>query len=149
MFATGGAVLALLLTALAAGVAEPSSFTAEPLRLSEAGARIVRAEATSCERSEQRPVCLQPRSFSSDEWAAAVGPSSVFQLQQQGFSPRGRAGFQPDPQAVHRAVRERQEALVTARVRVMRAPSMPVSGGYPADRPPVVTRPLRGPPARA
>lgn len=149
MLATGGAVLALVLATLAGGVAVPSTVTVGHLAPAEAGVHLARAEATSCEGSEQRPVCVQPRSFTSDEWATAVGSPSTFQLQ-QGFSPRGgRPGFQPDPQTVHRAVRERQEALVTAHTRVMRAPGMPISAGYQADRPPVVTRPLRGPPARA
>jgi hypothetical protein len=149
MRVTGGAVLALTLVALALSVAEPAGGDARHLRLPGMGASIARGAATSCEPSEQQPVCLRPWAQASETWAAAVGPSSPFQLHQQGFSPRGRVGFHPSPQAVQRAVRERLEALVTAREREMRAPTMPVSAGYASDRPPLVTRPLRGPPAHA
>jgi hypothetical protein len=149
MLVTGGAVLALTLVALAMGVAEPAGVGARHVRLQGTGASIARGAATSCAPSEQQPGCLRPWARASEAWAAAVGPSSPFQLHQQGFSPRGRAGFHPGPRAVHRAVRERLEALVTARERVMRAPTMPVSAGYASDRPTLVTRPLRGPPSHA
>jgi len=149
MFAAGGAVLALTLAALALGLVEPPSPTGTRLHPFQEGVHLVQGEARTCVPCEQRPVCLHPRALSSDEWAAPVGPSHGFVLHQQGFSPRVRVGFQADPQAVQRAVRERLDALVTARGRAMRAPTISVSAGYPSDRPPLVTRPLRGPPARA
>lgn len=145
MLLAGGAVLALTWAALA--LADPTSLGAERLRPSRAGVHLVQGEAASCEPTEQRPVCLHPRALASEEWGAAVGASSGLRLPQQGFSARGRAGFSLDSHAVHRAVRERLEALVIARARVMRAPTLPVAVGSPADRPPLVTRPPRGPPA--
>ena len=149
MFAAGGAVVALTLAVLAIGLAEPPAPTVRHPHGSRAGVQLVQGKANSWERSGQRSECLRLRSFTPDEWAGALGAPHGFQLYAQGFSPRARTGFQADPQAVHRAVRERLDALVTARVRVMRAPTISISAGYPSDRPPLVTRPLRGPPARA
>jgi hypothetical protein len=95
---------------------------------------------------EQKPLCQK------------AGPEGLVRLASLGESPNrplfrqpqpGRGRLPPVTQALPRAVRERQEALIATAAQVMRASQAPISGGYLADRPPLVTRPLRGPPARA
>ncbi|TQF17003.1 hypothetical protein FJV41_05525 [Myxococcus llanfairpwllgwyngyllgogerychwyrndrobwllllantysiliogogogochensis] len=61
-------------------------------------------------------------------------------------SARGRASFEPDLQALHRWGRERRHAVARVTLRERRSAAAPTSSGDIADRPSIVTRPLRGPP---
>lgn len=69
------------------------------------------------------------------------------------FSPpssaRGRTSFEPDLQALHRWGRERRHAVARVTLRERRSAAAPTSSGDIADRPSIVTRPLRGPPRGA
>ncbi|AGC48670.1 hypothetical protein MYSTI_07398 [Myxococcus stipitatus DSM 14675] len=61
---------------------------------------------------------------------------------------RGREStFAPDLQALHRWGRERRHAVTRATLLKRRAPAAPTSSGDIADRPSIVTCPLRGPPS--
>jgi hypothetical protein len=92
---------------------------------------------------------MPPRSAALLEWAAIAGAAPTVQLHQQGWAGRGRVRLQPDTQSVIRLIRERQDDIITAFTHRMRDASAPGSVSHSADRPPIVTRPLRGPPARA
>ncbi len=97
-------------------------------------------------QGEQKPLCQKAGAVDLVR-LASLGESSPRPLLRQPHPGRGR--FQPDTQALPRAVRERQEALIATAAQVMRSSQAPISAGYLADRPPLVTRPLRGPPALA
>lgn len=75
------------------------------------------------------------------------GDVSAEQLHRPLEPARGRTGFWPDLQALQRAVRARHDAIVAAMGQRMRGAALPVAEGHSADRPTIVTRPLRGPPA--
>jgi hypothetical protein len=92
---------------------------------------------------------MQPRQVVLGEWAAIAGASPTAQLHQPGVAARGRARFQADTGSQLRLVRERQDAIITALSQRMRDASEPGSTSHAADRPLIVTRPLRGPPERA
>jgi hypothetical protein len=145
--AVAGAFLALVLAALV-GLVDPPATGEAHARPHGGGARVVRGTASRCETSERKPVCVHPRVKGGSEWATVVRASSARASQPHLGSPRGRTGFQPDTQALHRAVRERLEALVTALAQEQRFSAMSGATGHGADRPTIVTRPLRGPPAR-
>jgi hypothetical protein len=92
---------------------------------------------------------MQPESATLDERDAIAGVAPNHSLPQQVLAARGRAKFQSHAQSVIRLVRERQDAIITAFSHRMRDASEPGADSHPADRPRIVTRPLRGPPARA
>lgn len=76
-----------------------------------------------------------------------TGDVSAAQLHRSLGPARGRTGFSPDLQALQRAVRARHDAIVTAMGQQLRWSALLVAEGHCADRPTIVTRPLRGPPA--
>lgn len=84
----------------------------------------------------------------SDTWAAVLGAPAASLPHPVLVSARGRGASQPAPLAVARWGRERQVPEDTAVARRVRYPVVPPSAMGIADRPPLVTRPLRGPPAR-
>lgn len=90
---------------------------------------------------------MQPRSAALFEQDALVGSAPSMPLPQQVLSARGRARFQPYTQSVLRLIRERQDAILTAFSHRLRDASVPGAASHTADRPLIVTRPLRGPPA--
>lgn len=147
VLAASGAVLGLVLAALALGLWVPGSL-AQHGRSQDVEARAVQASAPFLKAPSARPD-VEALTTAPGEWAAVLGVSPAFQSHAPLFSARGRTGFAPPPQAVHTAVRARQDALVSALVRVMRYSAAPVSAGFTADRPTIVTRPLRGPPSLA
>jgi hypothetical protein len=91
---------------------------------------------------------MQPTSLAPQEWAAIAGGSHTAQLHTQVAAGRGRARLLPDTQSLVRLIRQRQDAIITAWTHRMRDASEPGAASHTADRPLIVTRPLRGPPAR-
>ncbi len=91
---------------------------------------------------------MQLQGEAPHEWAAIASTSSTAQLHHQGVVGRGRTRFQPDTQTVHRLLRERQDAIITAQTHRMRDASEPGAASHAADRPLLITQPMRGPPAR-
>jgi hypothetical protein len=146
---SSAAVLALGLAAVTAGLAEPAAVrVARGYEPGECG-RVARGMARALGAPEQRQPCMQPRSAALFEGAAIAGAAPTGQLHQQGLAGRGRVRLQPDTQSVIRLIRERQDAIIMAFTHRMRDASVPGSVSHSADRPPIVTRPLRGPPADA
>jgi len=131
-FVSSAAVLALALAAAIAGLSGPSSVQA----------------ASGREFNEWRQPSMQLRGLTAHEWAAIAGAAPSVQLHHPGVLGRGRTRFQPDTQTVFRLLRERQDAIITALTRRMRDASEPGAASHTADRPLLVTQPLRGPPAR-
>jgi hypothetical protein len=91
---------------------------------------------------------MQLQGEAPHEWAAIASTSSTAQLHHQGVVGRGRTRFQPDTQTVHRLLRERQDAIITAQTHRMRDASEPGAASHAADRPLLITQPMRGPPVR-
>jgi hypothetical protein len=144
----GGAVLWLAL-AMVVGPAEP--VTELQARGHAAGDCSSAAHAASYMpgAATRGHPCSQCRPVVLHEHAAVVGASHSPQLHHQGMAPRGRTRFQPDVQALLRLIRERQDAIIVAVAHRLRDASQPGQASHVADRPLLVTRPLRGPPARA
>lgn len=99
--------------------------------------------------SSRPPTCLRFHGAGYDTWAAFDGGPSFCPAQPGWSAPRGRCalgGF-----ALPRWSRSpRQTSSDTAMARRVRYPVAPVSARSGlADQPPLVTRPLRGPPASA
>lgn len=94
----------------------------------------------------QQP-CMQPEAGAPQEWAALTSASPLVQLHAQLASSRGRARLLPDTQALVRLIQQRQNAIIIAWTHRMRDASGPGAASHTADRPLIVTRPLRGPPA--
>lgn len=144
--AASGALLGLVLAALALGLWAPDSLAQQGR---SHGERAHAVQAAPFLKAAPAKPDVKALTAAPGEWAAIVSAPHAFQPHAPLFSARGRTGFAPHPQqAVHTAVRERQDALVSALVRVMRYSAAPVAG-FTADRPPLVTRPLRGPPSLA
>lgn len=149
VLASSAVVLAVVLAAVTAGLEEPAAVrVAQGHEPGECG-RAARGVARALGAPEQRQQCMQPRVAALLEWAAIAGTAPTGQLHQQGWAGRGRVRLQPDTQSVIRLIRERQDAIITAFTHRMRDASVPGSVSHSADRPPIVTRPLRGPPAGA
>lgn len=142
------AVLALALATAIAGLAEPASAQAASGRGVSEWAGINQGEPLSAKTSERQQPSMQPRRTAPHEWAAIAGASPSVQLHHPGTVGRGRTKFQPGTQKVLRLLRERQDAIITALTRRMRDASEPGEASHTADRPLIVTQPLRGPPAR-
>jgi hypothetical protein len=115
--------------------------------LTDAEAPRVQGAAALFKTADFDPLPQQARA-AAGELAIGTGDVSSPHLHRPLTSVRGRAGFSPDLQAVQRAVRARQDAIVTAMGQRLRCVSVSASVGYVADRPTIVTRPLRGPPER-
>jgi hypothetical protein len=144
----GPALLALALATVVAGLAEPAAVLAAPgLESSQCG-KVTPGAVAGTGQLAQQP-CMQPRSAAPQEWAAITGSSPLVQLHTQVAAGRGRARLLPDTQSLVRLIRERQDAIITALAHRMRDASVPGAASHTADRPLIVTRPLRGPPARA
>lgn len=139
-----GLLLGLALTALLSG--EVTLARPERARVHGEQAQAPLPDGLVARTAEQKPLCQKAGSAALVR-LASLGESLPRPLLRQPHPGRGR--FQPDTQAVPRAVRERQEALIATAAQVMRCSQAPVSAGYLADRPPLVTRPPRGPPAPA
>lgn len=142
------AVLALALVTAIAALAEPASAQATYGRGFSEWAGIAQGEPLSTRASVRQQPYMQPRGAAPHEWAAIAGASPSVQLHHPGVVGRGRTRFQPDTQTVKRLLRERQDAIITAVTHRMREASEPGAASHTADRPLIVTRPLRGPPAR-
>lgn len=138
----------LALATVIGGLAEPATVqAAQGHELSEWG-RIAHGRPPAAVTSARQQPCMQPHGLAPYEWAAIAGASLTAQLYHSGMVGRGRTRFQPDTQTVLRLLRERQDAIITALTHRMRDASAPGAASHAADRPLIVTRPLRGPPAR-
>ncbi|XXF78050.1 hypothetical protein P2318_34145 [Myxococcaceae bacterium GXIMD 01537] len=156
----GGALLYVLLAACAALALTLAPREASPGapgvpasaahgRLTSEGPRTTQAASPARRGADPSPG-VRVWKASIGEWAALVAAAPTHQLHQSLGAARGRTGFPPpDLNVLHRAVRERQEALLLAVAHRMRFSAPPVCGSEVADRPSIVIRPLRGPPARA
>lgn len=142
----GPALLALVLAAGGAWLSEPP-----PTRVAYGH------EPARCERATQGTLpgtgllaqqpCVQPKAEAPQEWAALTSASPAVQLHAQLASSRGRTRLLPDAQSLVRLIRQRQDAIILAWTHRMRDASEPGAASHTADRPQIVTRPLRGPPA--
>jgi hypothetical protein len=143
----GPALLSLVLAAGAVGLSEPVAARASH-----------RSEATRCGKLTlgaqagpgtlaQQP-CMQPEAGAPQEWAAPSSASPTVQPHAQMAASRGRTRLLPDTQSLVRLIRQRQDAILIAWTHRMRDASEPGAASHTADRPLIVTRPLRGPPAR-
>ncbi|NVJ23196.1 MULTISPECIES: hypothetical protein [Myxococcus] len=134
-------------------------------------ATVLRAEAAECPTATERGFYLDTGATSVRQGAkSSKGPArrwgAQFHVTDLGgwdaglhvgsgpaFSPpssaRGRTPFAPDLQALHRWGRERRHAVARVTLRERRSAAAPTSSGDIADRPSIVTRPLRGPPRGA
>jgi hypothetical protein len=148
VLAASGAVLALALASVVIGLTEPASVSATPEQGYGQCSKAVHGAAHALGSTAPRS-CMQPRSAVLFERDALVGAAPSTVLPQQVLAARGRARFQADTQAVIRLIRERQDAIITAFSHRMRDASVPGAASHTADRPLIVTRPLRGPPARS
>ncbi|QSQ22423.1 hypothetical protein JY651_46145 [Pyxidicoccus parkwayensis] len=93
-----------------------------------------------------QPASVRFHGAGFDTWASCEGGPSLIPAQPSWGPVRGR--FPPSPFALPRWSRARREPSDTAISRRVRYPAASVSArGGLADQPPVVTRPLRGPPA--
>jgi hypothetical protein len=127
-----GAILALTLVTVCAGLSEaPQAF---------------RGGAPASQVREQQPN-LKPQSVALQERDVIVGSLASSPVPQQVLVARGRARLQAHAQSVLRLLRERQDAIIMAFSHRMRDASKPGATSHVADRPLIVTRPLRGPPA--
>ncbi|MBZ4423184.1 hypothetical protein [Myxococcus sp. RHSTA-1-4] len=146
-----GAVLALGLALWGGRLAEPepSFFLAGwPVQGVEAGPGDSGPRVLTG-RPMRQPSCARFHGVGFDTWAALGHAPSLLSARSGWCAARGRGGFSPDGFAVHRWSRARWEASATALERRVRHPVSPVSARSGlADQPPIVTRPLRGPPAR-
>ncbi len=145
--ASSAVILALALATAMAGLAEPASVQASHGPGFSKWGRIVKGAPLSAGTPARQQPCMQPHGAAPHEWAAIAGASPTGQLHHQGVVGRGRTRFQPDTQTVLRMLRERQDAIITALTHRMRDASEPGAASHIADRPLIVTRPLRGPPA--
>ncbi|MDY7226655.1 hypothetical protein [Hyalangium rubrum] len=142
------AVAALVLASLASGLEEGAKASRERERVSLADARFEQGAWGLGGSVELGQPLTQDRATSQGELSAGAWDASALQLHRPLGSARGRAGFSSDVQAGQRALRARQDAIIAALVRRIRRLAVPVTDGYGADRPTIVTRPLRGPPLR-
>jgi hypothetical protein len=146
--AASAAFLALALAMVLAVFAEPAPVRAALGHELSEWSGIAQGGARSAESSARQPPCMQLQGEAPHEWAAIAGASPTAQLHHQGVAGRGRTRFQPDTQTVFRLLRERQDAIITALTHRMRDASAPGAASHAADRPLLVTQPLRGPPVR-
>jgi hypothetical protein len=142
------AALVLALITIMAGLVGSAPAQAAHGREFSAWGTIAQGKPVSAGTSTRQQPCMQLHGTAPHEWAAIAGSSSSAQLHHQGLIGRGRSRFQPDTQAVLRLIRERQDAIIAAWTHRMRDASEPGESSHTADRPLIVTRPLRGPPAR-
>ncbi|NMO15560.1 hypothetical protein HPC49_30550 [Pyxidicoccus fallax] len=98
-------------------------------------------------RPSRQPSWTRLHGVGFDTWAAP-GQAPSLGSRASWCAARGRGGFSPDGFAEHRWSRLRWDVPDTALARRVRHPVAPVSprSGL-ADQPPLITRPLRGPPA--
>jgi hypothetical protein len=143
--AASGAFLMLALALVVAGLTGSGAVHAAPGRGQGEYATVVPGAGA---REQQHPL-VQPRPEALYEWAALVGSSHTTSLQHSLLAGRARARALPDTQSVIRLIRERQDAIITAFSHRMRDASAPGAASHSADRPRIVTRPLRGPPTHA
>jgi len=143
--ATSGAVLALALAAVLIGLTAPAPIASG----AEQGRGLCTQSVHGAERSKDSKACLQPGLGALPERDALSGTSPSASLSQHLLAARTRARLQPDTQSTLRVIRERQDALLTALSHRLRDASEPGAASHPADRPRIVTRPLRGPPSLA
>jgi len=143
----GPALLALALATGVAGRAEPVPMLAAHGRESSQCGKVTPEAVPGTGQLAQQP-CMQPRSATPQAWAALTGSSPSVQLHTQVAAGRGRARLLPDTQSLVRLIRQRQDAIIAAFTHRMRDASVPGASSHTADRPLIVTRPLRGPPAR-
>lgn len=140
-------IAALVLVAVLGGLAQPVEGRARP-GCAEAGTRCLEREVASAREAAGLGLPLaQTRAAAHGELSAAARDVSALQLHRPGGLARGRGGFSPDPQAIQRAVRDRHDAIVAAMGQRIRSSAVPAADGHAADRPTIVTRPLRGPPS--
>ena len=142
------AFLALALATVLAMFGEPAPVQAALRHEPSEWSGIAQGRVLSAESSARPPPCMQLQGEAPHEWAAIAGASPNAQLHHQGVVGRGRTRFQPDTQTVLRLLRERQDAIITAQTHRMRDASAPGTASHAADRPLLVTQPLRGPPVR-
>ncbi|WP_224242364.1 hypothetical protein [Hyalangium gracile] len=147
VLAASGVLLALGVLAGAFEPEAPAGVSVTLERGSREGAQVVRGARPSLGAAAQRSGMQSRSSALQEQDAIAGGSQSSGSLPQQVQAPRGRVRFQTDTQAVLRLVRERQDAIITAFSHRLRDASTPGAASHPADRPSIVTRPLRGPPA--
>jgi len=143
----GPALLALALAVGGAGLAEPVPGRAAHGREASQCSKGTRGAVPGTGLLSQQP-CMQLRPEAPLEWAAPTGSSPSVQPHTQVAAGRGRTRLLPDTQALVRLIRQRQDAIITAWTHRMRDASVPGYASHTADRPLIVTRPLRGPPAR-
>ncbi|MCY1019230.1 hypothetical protein [Pyxidicoccus sp. MSG2] len=146
-----GVFLTLGLALGSAALAEPGPRLAGVSRLAgdAAGGPGAHGLRRVTEGPVRRPACLRFHGVGFDTWAALEGSPSLFPAHPSWGAARGRGGFPPAVFAVPRWSRVRQVPSDTAIARRVRYPVAPVSARSGlADQPPLVTRPLRGPPAR-
>lgn len=143
----GPALLALALAVAGAGLSEPVPAWAAHGREARQCGKVTSGALPGPGTLAQQP-CMQPEAGAPQEWAALTSASPAVQLQAQLASSRGRTRLLPDTQSLVRLIRQRQDAIIIAWTHRMRDASEPGAASHTADRPLIVTRPLRGPPAR-
>jgi hypothetical protein len=146
MLAASGLALALALAAVGIGFSEPVATSLGNAQSSGKCSQVAQGTVRSVGAPAHHP-CMQPESAALHERDAIAGATPNHSLPHQVLAARGRAKFQPHTQSVIRLIRERQDAIITAFSHRMRDASEPGAASHSADRPLIVTRPLRGPPA--
>ncbi len=110
------------------------------------GARVDRGGVAFVGKRTRQLRCGRLAGVGSDTWAAVMSaPAGVKTKPTLG---RERECFQPGFHEAHRQARERQRAVATDTVRLLRSAARMVRGGNAGDRPTLVTQSLRGPPGR-
>ncbi|HEX8704745.1 MAG TPA: hypothetical protein VF815_38285 [Myxococcaceae bacterium] len=140
-------IAALVLVAVLSGAARPAEGCASG---GEAGLEARRAGQAAEARTETAGLefpLTQPQAAEHGALPQGMGDVSALQHHRPVSPARGRVGFSPNTQAIQRAVRARHDAIVAAMGQRIRWSAVPATDGHAADRPTIVTRPLRGPPA--
>jgi hypothetical protein len=141
------AVCGIAALVLVAGVAQPVPGRAPGERESADGLRAGQATAALLETAGLESPLTEHQAATRGALATGAGDVSALQLQRPVSPARGRTGFAPDTQSIQRAVRARQDAIVAALGQRIRWSALPSADGHAADRPTIVTQPLRGPPS--
>jgi hypothetical protein len=111
------------------------------------GAILALTLVTVCAGLSEAPQAFRGGAPASQVRDVIVGSLASSPVPQQVLVARGRARLQAHAQSVLRLLRERQDAIIMAFSHRMRDASKPGATSHVADRPLIVTRPLRGPPA--
>lgn len=143
----GCGMAALVLVVVLGGLVQPGEARAPGKR---AGSELLRARQASAAlpgAASLESLFPEPQAAAHGALATGAGDVSALQHHRPVSPARGRTGFSPDTQSLQRAVRARPDATVAAMGQRIRCSEVPATDGHAADRPTIVTRPLRGPPA--